>query len=833
MATSDSPLFGDLLRRYRLAAGLSQEALAERAGVSARSVSDLERGIYRAPHRDTVTLLGEALELAAEDRARLESAVVRRRGPGAAAPPVHAASLRGLPLAPTPLLGRDQDIATLTVLLQRADVRLVTLTGPGGVGKTRLGAQVAMGLGAAFPDGVVFVPLASIDDAGLVAAAIAQALGVKETGDRPLPDLLMDYLTARQLLLVLDNFEQVLAAAPLVADLLAACPDLTVLVMSRTRLRVRGEHEVVVPPLALPAPRRSPELASLSDYAAVALFIARAQDVKAAFTVTEETAAAVTAICRRLDGLPLAIELAAAWIKLFPPQALLGRLERPLTLLSGGARDLPARQRTLRDTLAWSYDLLDPGEQELFRRLGVFADGCTLEAAEAVCTAAGGLVVDVLTGIASLVDKSLLRQEETSSSGSPLEEPRFAMLETIRAYAVEQLEASTEAPALRQRHAAYFLALAEQAEPQLTHARQGEWLARLEREHDNLRSALHWAQESGETELGLRLAAALWRFWLLHGHLSAGRTALERILALEARQDTAAARAAHARVLYGAGVFATEQGDFGPARAWCERSLVLYRDLDDKAGIASVLTPLGHLARHAGAYGQAAALYAEGLALAQETGNNRAIAIALNNLGMVAHQQSDHDRAAALFEESLALRRLWGDTHGIAVALNNLGDVARAQGHAGRAVTLYEESLALRQELGDTGGIANALFNLGDMARDRGDAERAAVLYARSLELYWHLGAKKDVAECLEGLAGSAVDLAQPERAARLCGAEAALRLAIGAPRLPAERRAYECTVAATRAALGEDAFAEAWAAGQASPLEEAIAEAVRQANGA
>lgn len=829
MATGDSPPFGDLLRRYRLAAGLSQEMLAERAGISARSVSDLERGIYRAPHRDTVALLGEALALAAEDRARLEHAVQRRRGPLAAVPPTRVALGRGITVPPTPLLGRDPDVAALTALLQRAEVRLVTLTGPGGVGKTRLGLQVAAALATAFADGVVCVPLAAIVEPALMAATIAQELGLKESSSRPVADHLMEYLAAKRLLLVLDNLEQVRDAAPLVADLLTACQGLTMLVTSRARLRVRGEHEVVVPPLALPPPASALDPTSLSRYAAVALFLARAQEIKADVALTDETAAAVVEICRRLDGLPLAIELAAAWIKLFTPQALLGRLERPLTLLTGGARDLPARQRTLRDTLAWSYDLLDLQEQMLFRRLGVFVGGWTLEAAEAICTTGGDFTGDVLAGIASLVDASVLRQEEPPARADPEGEPRFGMLETIRAYALEQLAAHEEAAALHQAHATYFLALAEEAEPQLAGAAQAAWLGCLAREHDNLRAALRWSLESGAVEPGVRLAGALWRFWWVHGHLSEGRRWLAEVLALAGQGHDAAVVA---KALYGAAELACRQGDYARALALGEQSLQLYRKAQDRRGIAAVLNVMGIVANDQGAYERAAALHEESLAVRQELGDQWGIAGSLNNLGAVAQQQGAYDRAATFYEQSLALRRALGDHWGLAIALNNLGLVARRQGAYDRALALHEEGLAVTQTLGNRWGIAASLLHLAETAFAQGAYAHAADRHRESLRIGRALGDKHLVAYNMEGLAAAVAAQGQTAHAARLYAAATTLREAIGAPLAPTERSGYEHAVAALRGVLGDDAFAAAWAAGQALSLEEVIAEDVGPTDG-
>jgi len=620
-----------------------------------------------------------------------------------------------LPAQPTALIGREQAIATVCDRLRPADVRLVTLTGPGGTGKTRLALQTAAELLEEFDDGVFFVNLAPISDPSLVATTIAQALGVRERDNRPMLEHLKDYLREKQLLLLLDNFEQVAEAAPLVSELLAAASELKVLATSRMPLHLSGEREFTVPPLGLPPSERSnvqtferSNVETLTQYEAVRLFIERAQAVKADFVVTNANAPVVAEICHRLDGLPLAIELAAARIKLFPPQALLARLGSRLKLLTSGARDLPERQQTIRNTIDWSYQLLDEGEKRLFTRLGVFVGGCTLEAAEAVCNADGDLPIDIVDGIAALVDQSLVRQDEGLDG-----EPRFTMLETIGEYALERLAERGEANAIRQQHAAYFLKFAEENDPwpRLHAPPQQHWLDRLEAEHENLRAASEWLIERGEAERGERLAGALLTFWIDRFHWSEGRAWLEAAMALN---DTISPLT-RAKVLVGTGALTSRLGDYRTARVYIEEGLALFQALSDKAAIAPALLVLGNIVLNNGEYVLARACAEECLALFQELSDQWGLVYTLHLLGHIAQVQGDLAQPVAYNKEILTFFRQIGYKAGISMNLNDQGTLAQLQDDWEHAIAFYAESLAIARDLGDKWMTALGLHNLGGL----------------------------------------------------------------------------------------------------------------------
>ena len=732
-----------------------------------------------------------------------------------------------LPLQPTPLIGREKEIAEVYERLSRPEVRLLTLTGAGGTGKTRLGLQAAAELTQAFEDGVYFVSLAAIRDPQLVIGAVAGTLGVKEAGGQPLLESLEGFLGEKRILLVLDNFEQVLEAAPVVSEMLSGAPNLKVLATSRIPLGLYGEHEYPVPPLGLPDPEQLPSVETLTHYEAVRLFVERARAAKPDFSITNESTPAVAEICHRLDGLPLAIELAAARIKVLSPQKMLGRLSNRLRLLTGGARDLPERQRTLRSTIEWSNGLLEEGEKVLFARLSVFAGGRTLEAIEAICDDEGDLPVDMLDGLASLVDESLLKQEEGVGG-----EPRFVMLETIHEFAREKLQESAEAEELRRLHAEYFLALAEEAEPAVEGARQQVWLERLEEEHDNIRTALSWSLGQGQNaELALRIGAALGEFWYLRGYWSEGRRWLEEALA----KFSPAPTAARARALHRVSWLAYLQGDLDRAVGAGEEGLglegvELFRTGGGDSTAAELQRMLGMVVGVRGELERDTELLEESLALSREAGSLRGMAASLFILGSGWRARGDLQRATQLLEEALTMFRETGDQALIASVLAHLGFTFLLQGDLEQAKATSEEAAAMFRVQKHTSYLADALNTLGWVAFLRGDSERARALYAESIRAQREIGAKVSAPENLLGLACVAAARGEAERATRLFGASEALPEAMGAPLEPGEMALQEPYLAASRSQLDETSWQEAWAEGGAMTLEEAISYALEEA---
>jgi len=722
-----------------------------------------------------------------------------------------------LPVQRTGFVGREKEVAAAKELLLRQDARLVTVTGPGGIGKTRLAVQVATGLVERFPGGTHFVPLASLSDPDLIVSVIVQTLGIREGGSQsPLEVLkqnLQDSLRA-PMLLVLDNFEHLVQAAPIVADLLAISPHLKIMVTSREPLHLYGENEFPVPPLMLPDVRSIPPVEALSQYPAVALFVQRAVAVKPDFDLTRENAPAVIEICARLDGLPLAIELAAARVKVLSPASLLARLASRLQLLTGGSRDMPQRQQTLRAAIDWSYDLLTAPEQKLFRRLSVFVGGCSLEGAEAACDTKGDLDLGLLDGIASMVDKSLVQQIDQATG-----ESRFVMLETIREYGLEKLAASGEEASTRRAHAAYCLVLAEE-EP--TENSGEEWLEQLAFEHANFRAALEWLTETGDVRWGLRLGTALFRFWEMREYFAEGRDLLGKLLKLP---GAAVPNKARARALFAAGALANEQGDYASADALIGESLEIARQSGDKQSAAVYLNAIAIIARDRGDLSVARSLLEESLMLWRELGDQKSVARSLSNLANIVKMQGDNAGASSLYGEGLSIFRRIGDWTGVAWSMNYQGDVARDQGDSAAARTIYEESLAIFRELDDRWGIAGTLADLGSLAREQGNYPTANSMYRESMKLFQELGHQRGIARLLEYFACSAAAQLESERSLRLAGAAAALRKTIGSPLTSAEGAKLEASLHSARQALTHAVGEAACLGGWDMPVEKAIEE--------
>ena len=736
--------------------------------------------------------------------------------------PARQAELRpaNIPVQRTAFVGRDKEIAAAKELLLSKDARLVTVTGPGGIGKTRLGVEIASSVLEDFPGGIHFVPLSPLRDPALVASVIVQSLGIREAGGQSPLDLLKRHFqdaSRAPMLFLLDNFEHLMPAAPLVAELLAIAPNLKILVTSRAALHVYGEQEFPVPALGVPESHAKPSLSALSQFPAVALFVQRAIAARPDFELNQQNAAAIIEICARLDGLPLAIELAAARIKVLSPSAMCTRLASRLQLLTGGARDLPQRQQTLRAAFDWSHDLLIPAEQKLFRRLSVFVGGCTLEGIEAVCDTKGDLELDLLDGMASMVDKSLLQQLEQANG-----ESRFAMLETIREYAREKLETSGEDAATKRAHAAYCLVLAEELATAQPGTEGAESRERVALEHDNFRAGLDWLTESGDAVWGLRLGTALFRYWESHEYLAEGRDSLGKVLRIPA---AAAPTKARARAVFAAGVLANEQGDYAAADALMMESLVIGRELGDTQGVAVSVNARAVLARDQGNVALAHSLFQESLTLWRELGDLKAIARALSNLASVLKMQGEYDLARSLCSECRAIFEGLGDRTGAAWSLNNEGDIARDQGDSAAARALFEQALATFRELDDRWGIAGTLADLGNLAREQQDCSAALPLYRESLKIFQQLEHKRGIARVLECCACAASAQQQAERALRLAGAAAALRQNIGTPLTHAEQVKLEAILEPARQALANTSSATAWLEGWDMPLERAIEE--------
>lgn len=718
-----------------------------------------------------------------------------------------------LPYQHVPLIGREQELKTLRTLLLKEGVDLLTITGPGGIGKTRLALQLASELIRDFADGVYFVSLASITNPDLVPASITQALGLKTGESQPGVDLLKSHLRDRQILLVLDNFEQVTSGAPLLSDLLSAAPNLKILVTSRAILHLYGEHEFNVPPLAVPDLARLPALESLGRSPAVALFVSRAQAVKVDFRLTSENARVVAEICVRLEGIPLALELAAARVKLFAPQALLNELSHRLRLSVQQSTDLLPRHQTLRDAVAWSYQLLDGDEQRLFSQLGVFVGGCTLQAAEAVCADKNRAEIPMLEQLASLVDKSMLQHERRENG-----EPRFIMLETLREYALEQLEAGGNTQSTRRRHWTYYSQLVEAIEPGPKEPDLPSWMKLLEEEHDNLRAALKWALEQDEVDVALGMAGAVWKLWQIHGHVEEGVEWMKTILG----RSQGRISVSRAKVLWGAGWLGMVMGNLDQSRTYFEEGAAISRQLGDKRYLGRSLHGIGAVARGQGDFASSRAAFDESLPLFQALGDTEDIAWTFEHLGATAIEQGDFDQAIAYLSQALDLFRELEQNWACAEALTYLGHAALQQRDFALAQERYEQAQAIYQELEDRPNVATMNSYVGATLFGRGDYERAISLYkeslllARDLKDYWGL------TWGVERLAEVAEKLGQLDRAARLWGAANSLRNVSGVSWHPGFHSYYtEQRFASLKAELGETRWAQLWTEGREMDLNE------------
>jgi len=725
----------------------------------------------------------------------------------AAADPKLTRKLVDLPTPRTSLIGRERETGEAAELLLRHDVRLLSLTGAGGAGKTRLAIAVASAIAPKFPGGVQFVGLASITRPELVETAIAKFLNLQQAANRS--ELIREHLQhSGPFLFVLDNFEQVLGAATLVADLLAACPSLKVLVTSRACLRIYGEQEFPVAPL--------------EQNSALRLFAQRATAVRPNFAVTEDNTLAIRQICSRLDGLPLAIELAAARTKVLSPRAILDRLQSRLGLLTGGALDLPKRQQTLRNAIDWSHELLTEAEQTLFRRFAVFVGGGTLEAAEAVCNTGRDLGIDLFDGLSSLVDKNLIQRVDALNT-----ESRFVMLETIREYALERLASSGEESATRRAHAAFCLVLAEEGNPEANPVQRSAWLSRCDLEIDNYRYALDWLLESREVEWTLRLSMALFRFWDMREHLAEGRTRLESILQL----TNISYQKERAKICIFLGALSTAQGDFSAAESFLQQSLTLYEAQGDRRGVAASLNALGVSARDRGDYEWARRYLEKSLLCWRTVSDPLSTARCLHNLANVLKVQGDYARAQVLLDEAILYFEQRGDRSGAAWSINQAGDIARDRGDFISAREFYERALKDFREIGDHWGSARSLADLGSIHSEQRNFEAAETAYRGALQASSKLGHRRGIARVLEGTACLAAARGQAMRAITLAAAADHLRQLIGAPLPPAEQSKLDANLSSAWSCIDEQDGKTAWADGAAMSFENAVLFSLRESS--
>jgi len=760
MAPGEETEFGRLLKRYRRSALLTQEKLAERVGYSPNYISMLERGV-RLPAPATVNAVAQALNLPSAERSTLYASVDREAGTVMISP--------RLALPPARLIGREQDAAIVVSMLRQPDAHLLTLIGPGGVGKTRLAEQVAIIVSHDFSNGMLFVDLAPVSDPERVPSVIAQALELRELGSGLIRDRLLGYLRKKEILLLLDSLERVVDAAPFISELLSECPRLKVLATSRVPLRLREEREFPVQPLTFPASTPPPSTADLLRFSAVVLFVHRTRLVKPDFQNDDVSLRIIADICRRLDGLPLAIELAAARVKHLSLPELRDQSVHRLKFLTGGPRDVPERQQRMYDTIAWSYDLLNPAEQSIFRQLSSFVGTWSLQAAQFVCGSFAGHD-NLLDALRVLVDNSLVI----------LTKARYRMLDTIREFAQQQLVLLGEAQAIQRRHADYYLEIAKQAGPALEGGELSDWHRRLEIEEENLRAALHWLMENNEMELALRLAGSIWRYW-------------------------------------------QRQGNLGEGRRWLEGGLAKGKDISGEVR-ANALWGAIWLAYHQGDYVRASEESAEYLTLAREMGDALGLRNALTGLGVTAVAQGRHNEGVAFLREGLEICRGTGKNWHLGTSLLNLGRTIMYLGNNPEAVLLLEEALQVYRHLGNRAFAARTVSYLGYAALLRSDYESAERLFQESLREFFDLNETMGIAEGLEGLAGVFAVTDRADQTARLAAAAGVIRDMIAAQLLPLDRDTFQAYVQQARDHLGPDAWAIAWEEGGRMSIEEAIA---------
>jgi predicted ATPase/transcriptional regulator with XRE-family HTH domain len=832
MSTERTTTFGQWLRQRRHELDLTQEAVAEATRCSSDTIRKIESG-KRRPSRQIAELLADFLDV--EPQAR-PAFVLWARGMAHPAPPapatlttegprtvptdvqsqratLSASAVSSLPLLPTPLVGRERDLTHAKTLLWRSTTRLLTLVGPPGIGKTSLGVSLAQIIQADFKDGPLYIPLGPVSDPALVAATLAEALGVRETPSRSLLDSLQSALRDKQMLIVLDNFEHVVQAAPLINELLAAAPQIKVLVTSRSPLHLRGEKVMEVPPLDVPDPARIMSIEEVGEIGSVALFVERVRDTHDDFRLTQDNAPVVAAICVHLEGLPLAIELAAARTRLLSLPALLSRLERQLSVLAGGPRDAPVHQRALRDALESSYKLLGANEQRLLRRLGVFRGPITLEAAEGVAGAS-------LEDLEAILDQSLLRLERQSAAEAELtEESRFVMLMPVREYAVEQLDALGEHYDVALRHARYFLEMALATEPELRGPNPKLWLDRIEAAYSDIRAVLDWTLKNEQYEIALRLGGVMRWFWVNRGYREEGRRWLEEALA-KGGDAPADARVAGVNAL--GGLF-YRHGDHAAAERHFSEAVELSREAGESPLIANSLLGLGQVLADLGKYERAVQAFQESISISEGVGDKVNVAKSLSGLGRVMSRQGDFAQAIVWQEKALVIRRQVGIPTEIAQNLQNLGVLALKQGDYRRAIAYAEESAAIDREVGNKEDLTYSLGLAGKAALGLGDYERAATNFGRCLSVFVELDATAMVAFVLEEIARVNIRWAQPAKAARLFGVAEALRESVGAPVAPPDRAEREETIASLRQAMSDAEFNAAWTVGRGMGLEEAV----------